>query len=713
MSIEETFKHFNEKFPLELRYSSQPVPNTAVQGYSDIYRSSTLRNKETVEVVHPELNTLSKFFANAVRKFPNENCLGERKFNNTKKNQFDDFYSFQSYKEIQLRKDKIASGILYLVTNHKNYASQLQSTSGKDEFIVSILAPNRLEWLLIDLATRDYSLTNTALYPTLGKGSSKHILEITESPIIFLNKDQIPKILELKESGALPDLLIMVSLDEFNSKDHGFFPRCEKVGISLIDLQTVEKTGERNLLPTDYNPPNPDTVYTISFTSGTTGNPKGVVLTHRIATAGVSAGILGLVGALNKTIPKSYNDYNNNKSELEEQITSICHLPLAHIYQRQLTNLELSVGYASAMLSRPEDARFLFEDVKCLKPHYLASVPRVWNKLEALFKQVLKAQFGEELLNLDNFINLPQLEKSKIQAALKNLVGFNRLKFMFTGSAPLGIDTIKFLRTVLGVGLSNGYGLTESFAGCCLGDPFEDDLSNNSGPPGISTEMRLKDCKELGYSVSDQPFIRGELQLRGPQVFSHYYKNPQATKEAVDSEGWFSTGDIATIDQYGRLYIIDRVKNFFKLSQGEYITPEKIENIYLANSPMLTQIFVHGDSLQNYLVGVAGIASDFLINMMKSNHNLHINSEDELLNLLKTKKFKTLIVKELNKSIKNGDLQGFEKIHNLHFAIEPLKIEDEVLTPTLKLKRNNARKKFEKILQNLYDEGSLIKNEKL
>jgi long-chain acyl-CoA synthetase len=98
---------------------------------------------------------------------------------------------------------------------------------------------------------------------------------------------------------------------------------------------------------------------------------------------------------------------------------------------------------------------------------------------------------------------------------------------------------------------------------------------------------------------------------------------------------------------------------------------------------------------------------------LKNRHDLHVSNEEELLALLKTKKFKTLIVKEINQHIKAGDLQGFEKIHNLHFDLEPLKIEDEVLTPTLKLKRINARKKFEVILSQLYDEGSLIRNEKL
>jgi len=114
----------------------------------------------------------------------------------------------------------------------------------------------------------------------------------------------------------------------------------------------------------------------------------------------------------------------------------------------------------------------------------------------------------------------------------------------------------------------------------------------------------------MDYKSSDKPYPRGELLLRGNTLFSGYYKSPEQTKAAIDEDGWFHTGDVATVDKMGRFSIIDRVKNILKLAQGEYVAPEKIENIYLANLNLFAQGYCHGDSLQTFLVGVFGVAPD-------------------------------------------------------------------------------------------------------
>lgn len=722
-SIEERVAQLSQKYPLSQRVRGKEVAGTETPGFSSIYRNAALpENSPLLESIDPELKTLKDYFANAVKHFGDQSCLGVRKFHNTQKNKFDDFYTFETFNDINVRKNCIASGIIYLVTHHPNYKNDFRATSGKPEFTVSILSPNSKEWILIDIATRDYSLPNTALYPTLGLDSFKYILEVTESPILFLTKDQFPKVLQLREEGGAQGLNVLVSLEPFDHHDHDLFTRADKFGIQVVDFRAVEKTGKRNLLPVEFNPPKPETTYTFSFTSGTTGKPKGVLVTHKQAVAGVTSGFLHLPKPVSHYNATTYNDFFNNKDDAGEQIRALSSLPLAHIYERQLSHFELFSGYALGMLSRPKDPTTLFDDIKALKPHTLASVPRIYNKVESIIKDLIKTRLGKDIRSLKDHEG-PEADKQVLRDALRKQFGLDNARYLVCGSAPLSGDTISYLKDKLNVGVMVAYGSTESFAGMMFGDAFEEVTTNSSGPTSLTTEIKLRDVSEMGYGINDKPFRRGELMLRGPQIFKEYYRNEKATKETFTEDGWFLTGDIAAIDQHGGVYIIDRLKNFFKLSQGEYVTPEKIENIYLANSPLLTQLFIHGDSLQNYLVAIAGVNVANLvelINKYQDHHNHKINASDltknprHILDLVKSDpKLKKIILQELNRGVKHANLQGFEKLHNLHLDIEPLKIEDEVLTPTLKLKRANAKKKFAGVIKNLYEEGSLVKNEKL
>src|SRR5205807_9647000 len=129
----------------------------------------------------------------------------------------------------------------------------------------------------------------------------------------------------------------------------------------------------------------------------------------------------------------------------------------------------------------------------------------------------------------------------------------------------------------------------------------------NCGPPTFCIEACLKSVPEMDYSVTDRRCARGELLLRGPVLVKEYFREPELTAKAIDEEGWFSTGDICMVDEFGRFTIIDRVKNILKLAQGEYISPERIENNLLSHLPYLMHSYVHGDSLQSFLVGVFGV----------------------------------------------------------------------------------------------------------
>jgi long-chain acyl-CoA synthetase len=175
---------------------------------------------------------------------------------------------------------------------------------------------------------------------------------------------------------------------------------------------------------------------------------------------------------------------------------------------------------------------------------------------------------------------------------MKNLLG-GRVKIMITGSAPISSEVLNFLKICFCAPVCEGYGLTESSAAASLTSTF-DPVSGHVGGPLSCIRVKLRDIPEMSYLSTDEN-PRGEILFYGNSIFKGYYKNEEKTAEAL-IDGWLATGDVGSIFPNGSIKVIDRAKNIFKLSQGEYIAPEKLENIYI-QSPYVAQIYVHGDSL--------------------------------------------------------------------------------------------------------------------
>ncbi|CCH44557.1 Long chain fatty acyl-CoA synthetase [Wickerhamomyces ciferrii] len=699
----------HKKYPQEKKFRSVAIPGTQEAGFSPIYRNEASTD-ELINLVHPKLQTFHDFFQHSLNLYGDEYCYGYRPIVD---GEAQDYFHYLTYKEVEIRKDNFASGLINLVFNHPNFDKndkEFYYEDGKPNFMVSLFSGNRIEWKLTDMATSDYSLPNTALYDTLGPDASRYILELTKSPVVVLSKDKISKILKLKKEFGLKNLHILISMDELTfENDFGLIQYSDSLGIQLIDFSKVETLGEINQLPKDFNLPKPSTIYTISFTSGTTGPPKGVLIDHRIAISGITATFIHFKKPINNIDEETYYNFASNIDNNGKQIRALSYLPLAHIYERMLINWATFRGFAIAFPSKPGTAS-LFEDLRVLQPHYFTGVPRVYSRIETSIKAHISSlnPIGKKAFELsmtsNTWYNILVGQLSK----LKEQLGFQNVHYCTSASAPMSPHSIKFLKDSLHIGFENSYGLTESFAVMSCDDPFGDAYMGNVGPPCVSTEMRLKDVEAMGYSASDDP-PRGELQLRGPQIYLGYYKNTKSTKEVLGEDGWFSTGDIATFDSNGRIIVIDRVKNFFKLSQGEYITPEKVENTYLTSNQLLTQMFVHGDSMKNYLVGVAGVEPESFKKFLKENLDVEVIDNNHLRVHLEDPRVRKSILALLNTNAMNkGVLQGFEKLHNLYLDIEPLKVEDEVLTPTFKLKRVQAVRKFKQVLDNLYHEGSLV-----
>jgi len=184
---------------------------------------------------------------------------------------------------------------------------------------------------------------------------------------------------------------------------------------------------------------------------------------------------------------------------------------------------------------------------------------------------------------------------------LKALLG-GQVEFMVTGSAPIDMEVLNFMKVCFCCPLMEGYGLTESSGATTLTDR-NDPIAGHVGGPLPCTKLRLKSVPEMNYTITDKPYPRGEVQIKGANVTAGYFKAEKLTADAFDNEGWFCTGDIGRIYPNGSLAIVDRVKNIFKLSHGEYIAPEKLENVYVL-APLVAQVLIHGDSDKNSIVGI-------------------------------------------------------------------------------------------------------------
>lgn len=707
------------------------------EDYTAVYRNKGLGGR-LIANIHPSLDTFNKLFNNSAKLFARRPCFGYRKYDyatGTSEKQFSSF----TYAEVNQRRMDLGSGVLHVlrtnpykdrgsashakIDNHlrdwRRYGKNTGTQEDNCSFIVSIFSPNRLEWVLSDLACSAYSLANTALYDTLGPDATKFILDSTRSPIIICSKDKVKLLLDLKRGfpDMLGDLICIVSMDPlFRESEHASMGKADQalvayaqeVNVSLFDIDQVEKFGR--MFPTKELPPTANTLYTVSFTSGTTGSkPKGVMVNQGNAATSVTFVASGL--------PQT----NNGRAFI--------FLPLTHIYERKTTGFALTTGYylgfPQLTVNSPQPVNSfenLIEDWRIFKPTYVSTVPRILNKIESVVKAAVAECDGETTKQLQKIFAYKikkQAEKDEAEGyheeydeypAYKNLrsiVGFDNLLWTQTASAPISPATIVYLKAALNIGVRQMYGLTETYGASTQGGGYEC-KPGSCGSVGIGCEVKLQDLPAMGYRARDN---MGEVLYRGPQVFKGYYRNKEATDSSFDKDGWFHSGDVAMIDRNnGRLFIIDRVKNFFKLSQGEYVSPEKVENTYLSCNPILAQLYVHGDSLKSFLVGIVGVDYGPGLRFLRDScgYNSADLPPDQLVAHLNKRKNKITLLKTINTAV-GPRLQGFEKLHNIDIDINPLTVQKNVVTPTFKIKRAIAAKYFADVFHKLYDqEHSLI-----
>ena len=268
------------------------------------------------------------------------------------------------------------------------------------------------------------------------------------------------------------------------------------------------------------------------------------------------------------------------------------------------------------------------------------------------------------------------------------------MNFLVTGSAPIDRKVLAFARGVMGCYVLEAYGQTET-SGCnVVSLPLDCRMDGHVGAPLPNILVKLVDVPEMGYfSEKDQ----GEICIKGRCNFQGYLKRPEITAETIDEDGWLHSGDIGQWLPNGALKIIDRKKNIFKMIQGEYVAPEKIEQIY-GLSPWIDQAFVEGKSSESYCVGVFVVNRDYLTSWA-GNNGFDAEKPEKL---VEEEAVVKALLEHLQRFGKDKGLNGFEQVKKLALQLEPFTVDNGLLTPTLKLKRVSLRKHFADVIEKMY-----------
>ncbi|KAJ6832722.1 long chain acyl-CoA synthetase 4-like [Iris pallida] len=614
----------------------------------------------------PGLDCCWDIFRRSVEKCPGNRMLGRREIVNGKAGK----YVWLTYKQVYDVVMKVGASI--------------RSCGVEKGGRCGIFGVNSSEWVISMEACNAHGIYCVPLYDTLGAGAIEFVICHAEVQIVFVEEKKIGEVLKTFPNST-KFLKTIVSFGKVPSEQR---EEVEKFGLALYSWDEFLLLGSNQQFDLPVN--KKTDICTIMYTSGTTGDPKGVMISNE--------NIITLIAGVDKLL-------NSMNEQLSEKDIYLSYLPLAHIFDRVIEELFIFNG-ASIGVWRG-DVKLIVEDLGELKPTIFCAVPRVLDRIYTGLQNKISSGglLTSTLFNIGykyKLHNMTKGSKHEDASLISDKLVFNKVKqalggnvrLILSGAAPLATHVEEFLRVVTCAHVLQGYGLTETCAGTFVSLPNDLSMLGTVGPPVPNVDVRLESVPEMNYdALADKP--RGEICVKGNTLFQGYYKREDLTNEVM-VDGWFHTGDIGEWQPDGSMKIIDRKKNIFKLSQGEYVAVENLENIYGLVAD-IDSIWIYGNSFESFLVAIINPNKEALERWAREN-----GVSGDFGALCEHPKAKDYILAELTRIGKEKKLKGFEFIKAVHLDPEPFDMGRDLLTPTYKKKRPQMLKYYQGIIDALY-----------
>ena len=499
----------------------------------------------------------------------------------------------------------------------RRLATGLKSLNLREGAHIGIYSKNCREWIISDLAIVMAGYVSVPFFPSLNGKELAYIMDYGDVDALFIGKietwDQI--------KDDLPEGMPLIKFPHYDgcsnvTKGHEWF--------EFIDSHEPMQNP---------NKPKLSDLWTIIFTSGTTGNAKGVMLTYQAID-----GIKVVLDDPNNPLGIKH-DGNND---------FISYLPLNHIFERVV--IEWCSFRYGGTISFVESLDTFAKNLKAVQPHVFAAAPRVWTKLQL----GLLTKFPQK--KLDKLLKIPLLS-SLLKKLIKKGLGFSKARIVVSGSAPMPVELIEWFRKV-GVYITNGYGMTENCAICSSVDGRDFEKLHTVGQPQKGVKLKIDE-------------ETGEILMKGPFIMKGYYKNEELTNTTLRG-GWLHTGDKGFLDEDNYLHITGRVADSFKTSKGEYIEPLTLE-----------QYFVNINEIEEVCVVGLGIAQPLCLIQLSE---IGKNTSREVISKMLTDRLAKV----------NSDLVNYKKISTLIIVKDEWTQQNGIVGPTQKLKRGAIEDKYSK-----------------
>lgn len=531
--------------------------------------------------------------------------------------------------------------------------------------IAVISTSNRTEWNVLDIGILQLGAQNVPIYPTISEEDYEYVLNHSESIYCFVSdKEILDKLNTIRSNTSLKRVY---TFDEIAGADN--WKEILKLGEDKSNQDEVEARKKAV---------KEDDLATLIYTSGTTGRPKGVMLSHK--------NIVSDVLLSSDRVPFEFGTY-----------TSLSFLPVCHIFERMILYL---YQYYSVSIHFAESIDKISDNLKEVKPHVISAVPRllekVYDKIIAKgstvggIKQKLFFWSVELGLEFEPYGANGWWYETRLKVARKLVFSKwkeglgGRIELIVSGSAALQPRLARVFAAA-GIPVMEGYGLTETSPVIAV---------NDQRNRGFKIGTVGKVLKNVEVKIAED----GEILCKGPNVMMGYYKEPEKTKQAINEDGYFHTGDIGELDSEGFLKITDRKKEMFKTSGGKYVAPQVIEN-QMKQSRFIAELMVIGEGEK---MPAALIQPDFEF-VREWAKRKHIEVGPSNADLIHNEEVKKRIQEEVD--FYNQKLGSWEKIKKFELTPDVWSIESEHLTPTMKLKRRNIIKLYQDLYDGIYEKS--------